>query len=64
MLEGFVKGTAAEKDIKILEELSSTMMLTSLCGLGQAAPKSVMDTLKYFRGAYEERIQKTEVVKK
>ncbi|OGO24040.1 MAG: hypothetical protein A2Z28_07575 [Chloroflexi bacterium RBG_16_51_9] len=64
MLEGFVKGTAAEKDIKILEELSSTMMLTSLCGLGQAAPNSVMDTLKYFREAYEERIQKTEVVKK
>ncbi len=64
ILEGFSKGRATEKDIKIMEELSSTMMLCSLCGLGQAAPNSVVDSLKYFRPAYEERIQKTEVVKK
>lgn len=63
ILEEFIKGTAAEKDIKILEELSSTMMLSSLCGLGQAAPNAVVDSLKYFRSAYEERIQETEVVK-
>ena len=64
LLEEFVKGTAAEKDIKILEELSSVMMLSSLCGLGQAAPNSVVDSLKYFRSAYDERIKKAEVVKK
>ena len=62
ILEEFIKGRAAERDIKILEELSSAMMLTSLCGLGQAAPNSVVDTLKYFRSAYEERIQKVKVV--
>ena len=63
ILEGFTKGEAREKDIKVLEELSSAMMLTSLCGLGQAAPNPVLDTLKYFRPDYEAQIKKLEVVK-
>jgi NADH:ubiquinone oxidoreductase subunit F (NADH-binding) len=46
-----------EKDIKLLEELSSAMMLSSLCGLGQAAPIPVVDGLQYFRGDYERRIK-------
>ncbi|MBI2850103.1 MAG: SLBB domain-containing protein [Chloroflexi bacterium] len=62
ILERFIKGTATPKDITTLEQLSSAMMLTSLCGLGQAAPNSVVDSLKYFRSAYEERMKKVEVV--
>ncbi len=53
----FLRGEGSEKDIKALEVLSDTMMLTSLCGLGQAAPFAVMDTLKYFRGDYERLIR-------
>jgi len=45
------------KDIRLLEDLSNAMMLSSLCGLGQAAPNPVLDSLQYFRGAYEARIQ-------
>jgi NADH:ubiquinone oxidoreductase subunit F (NADH-binding) len=55
-LERFGRGEGSEKDIKYLEALSNTMILSSLCGLGQAAPFAVMDTLKYFRGDYERRI--------
>jgi NADH:ubiquinone oxidoreductase subunit F (NADH-binding) len=62
IVEGFIHGTAAPKDIASMEQLSSAMMLSSLCGLGQAAPNCVVDTLKHFRGAYEERIKKAEVV--
>lgn len=54
-LERFRRGKGSKRDIKALEDLSSTMMLTSLCGLGQAAPFPVMDTLKYFRDDYEKR---------
>ena len=43
-------------DLKDLEDLSGTMMLTSLCGLGQAAPNAITDSLQYFKDAYEERI--------
>ena len=56
ILERFIKGQGTERDVTILEELSNTMMLSSLCGLGQAAPNPVMDSLQYFRSAFEERI--------
>jgi NADH:ubiquinone oxidoreductase subunit F (NADH-binding) len=55
-LERFGRGDGSEKDIKAMEVLADTMALTSLCGLGQAAPFAVLDTLKYFREEYEKRI--------
>jgi NADH-quinone oxidoreductase subunit F len=55
-LERFRRGEGSKRDIKALEDLSDTMMLTSLCGLGQAAPFPVLDTLKHFRDDYEKRI--------
>ena len=54
-LERFCRGKGSKKDIKALENLSNTMMLTSLCGLGQAAPFAIVDTLKYFRDDYEKQ---------
>jgi NADH:ubiquinone oxidoreductase subunit F (NADH-binding) len=53
ILRRFYKGEGAKKDFKVLNQLSDTMMLSSLCGLGQAAPFVVIDTLKYFRNDYE-----------
>ncbi|MFC2047688.1 NADH-ubiquinone oxidoreductase-F iron-sulfur binding region domain-containing protein, partial [Chloroflexota bacterium] len=50
-------GEGAGRDIKNLGDLSSVMMLASLCGLGQAAPNAVTDSLQYFRDAYESRIR-------
>ena len=58
ILGRFSQGEARENDIKLLEELSPAMMLTSMCGLGQAAPIPVIDSLHYFRDAYEKRIKK------
>jgi NADH-quinone oxidoreductase subunit F len=55
-LETLCRGSGSRKDIKALEDLSNTMMLTSLCGLGQAAPFAIVDTLEYFRDDYEKRI--------
>jgi len=56
ILERFYRGEGLEKDIRDLEDLSRVMMLSSLCGLGQAAPNAVTDSLQYFRDAYESRI--------
>jgi len=58
ILGRFSNGGGTEKDIIILQELSSVMMLSSLCGLGQAAPNPVMDSLQYFRSAYDSRMRK------
>ena len=59
ILERVSQGEGTEKDIRDLQELGSAMMLSSLCGLGQAAPNPVMDSLQYFRDAYDNRIRKS-----
>ena len=51
-----VHGEGVAEDVPALERLSRLMMQSSLCGLGQAAPIPVLDTLKYFRNDYENRI--------
>jgi len=56
IMERFSRGEGSVKDIRAMEDLAETMMLTSLCGLGQAAHFVVMDTLKYFRDDYNRRI--------
>ncbi len=61
ILERFSKGEGREKDIGLLEELANTMMLSSLCGLGQAAPIPVLDSLQYFRADYENQIKQKQV---
>lgn len=58
ILERFRRGKGLARDISLLQQLASTMMLSSLCGLGQAAPYPVIDSLQYFRSAYESRIKK------
>ncbi|MBI3040668.1 MAG: NADH-quinone oxidoreductase subunit F, partial [Chloroflexi bacterium] len=57
ILERFNQGEATERDIITLEQLSQAMILSSLCGLGQAAPNPVLDSLRYFRNDYQNRIK-------
>jgi NADH:ubiquinone oxidoreductase subunit F (NADH-binding) len=58
VLEKFHQGEGSRKEMQNLEDLSSAMMLSSLCGLGQAAPNAVLDSLQYFRDEYERRVAK------
>ncbi len=44
------------KGVIQLESLSKVMQETSLCGLGQYAPNTILSSLKYFRDEYEEHI--------
>ncbi len=59
ILERLTRGDGVEEDLEALEDLSRVMMDSSLCGLGQAAPIPVLDTLKYFRNDYENRIKQS-----
>jgi NADH:ubiquinone oxidoreductase subunit F (NADH-binding) len=59
ILGRLVKGEGAQGDIEALEQLSETMMMSSLCGLGQTAPIPVVETLKYFGDEYQNRIQQS-----
>ena len=52
-LARIASGKGVRRDLKALEDLSSAMMLTSSCGLGQAAPFPIVDSLRYFGEEYE-----------
>ncbi len=46
-------GAGLRKDLQLLEDVAGVMILTSACGLGQAAPFAVVDSLRHFRTEYE-----------
>lgn len=41
-----------DNDLELIERLGNTMIKTSFCGLGQAAPAPVLTTIKHFREEY------------
>jgi len=59
ILTRLTQAEGVEEDIGLLEDLSEVMMCSSLCGLGQAAPIPVLDSLKYFREDFENRIKQS-----
>jgi NADH:ubiquinone oxidoreductase subunit F (NADH-binding)/NADH:ubiquinone oxidoreductase subunit E len=48
ILDRATRGKAEIKEIDLIGELAETMQLTSICGLGQAAPLPITSALKYF----------------
>lgn len=57
IMERITKGQGKESDLELLEDLSNSIKVTSLCGLGQTAPNPVLSTLKYFREEFEAHIR-------
>lgn len=57
ILEKFTRSQGSARDIATMERLSQAMMLSALCGLGQAVPNPVLDSLQYFRDEYERRFR-------
>jgi NADH:ubiquinone oxidoreductase subunit F (NADH-binding)/NADH:ubiquinone oxidoreductase subunit E len=49
LLEGIHQGRGCMADLDLIEELADTMALTSICGLGQAAPNPILSVIKYFK---------------
>ncbi|MBM3224760.1 MAG: nitroreductase family protein [Candidatus Tectomicrobia bacterium] len=49
LLERMMQGHGSVDDLALIEELSATMALTSICGLGQAAPNPILSVIKYFK---------------
>ncbi len=49
ILERATHGQATTTEIDLIGELAETMQLTSICGLGQAAPLPVTSVLKHFK---------------
>jgi len=64
VLGKLARGEGSGGDIEVLEDLSKVMTDSSLCGLGQTACIPVMDSLKYFRSDYENRINQSMYLKR
>ncbi|NIA29719.1 MAG: NADH-quinone oxidoreductase subunit NuoF [Actinobacteria bacterium] len=52
LLSRLTSGRGEEKDIELVEVLSSTMMRGAFCGLGQAAPVPILGCLRYFKDVF------------
>jgi NADH:ubiquinone oxidoreductase subunit F (NADH-binding) len=57
ILGKFVRNDGSERDFRVLEELSRTMMLASSCGLGQAAPNPVLDGIQNFKSEFQKKMR-------
>ncbi|MDD3477251.1 MAG: NADH-ubiquinone oxidoreductase-F iron-sulfur binding region domain-containing protein [Candidatus Izemoplasmatales bacterium] len=56
LIRKFNKKEATTKDLDSLESLARVMHQTSLCGLGQTSPTSIIASLRFFRDEYIDRI--------
>ncbi len=57
MLIRWTEGRPAEGDLQLLDELSSAMKLTSICGLGQVVPVPIVSVLKHFPEIVNEHLE-------
>ena len=58
-----VHGEGRAEDLPALEDLSPAMMQASLCGLGQSVPIPVLDSLKYFKEEYRQRLTQSQFLR-
>jgi len=56
ILTRITRGQGRKEDLIILKRIGETIIKSSLCGLGQTAPKPALSTLKYFLKEYEDHI--------
>jgi NADH-quinone oxidoreductase subunit F len=57
LLGRIVRGHGTVADLHAIEDVCSTMTVSSLCGLGKSASNPVLSTLRYFRDEYEAHLQ-------
>ncbi len=56
ILYGITHGTATNSDLEALERLSETLVMTSICGLGQVVPNPILSAMKYFGEEVHEHV--------
>jgi NADH-quinone oxidoreductase subunit F len=56
LLRRFVDRVATQRDMDSLQSLASVIHDTTLCGLGQTSPTSILSTMEFFPEEYNRRI--------
>ncbi len=57
ILRRLCKGEGRTGDIEALEDIADTVLVASLCALGQSAPNPVLSSIKYFREEYVAHVE-------
>ena len=57
ILTDICEGRGVESDVSLLEDISRSVVASSLCALGKTAPNPVLTTLKYFANEYDAHIR-------
>jgi len=60
LLDKICNGEGTDRDLALLKELCDMVKHTSLCGLGQTAPNSVLSTLRFFSDEYDQLLNRGE----
>ncbi len=56
VVDKIASGKGSQHDLARIEQLGRLMRVASHCGLGESAPRPLLDTLRRFRPAYERRL--------
>jgi NADH:ubiquinone oxidoreductase subunit F (NADH-binding)/NADH:ubiquinone oxidoreductase subunit E len=59
-LERIAREGGASSDLETIDALAETMQLTSICGLGQAAPLPITSVVRHFRDEIERHVYRRE----
>ncbi len=57
ILQRLCQGEGRTGDVEALEDLADTVLVASLCALGQSAPNPVLSSIKYFRDEYVAHVE-------
>ncbi|HEV2057618.1 MAG TPA: NADH-ubiquinone oxidoreductase-F iron-sulfur binding region domain-containing protein, partial [Methylomirabilota bacterium] len=56
ILTDMARGRGRQEDLALIDELSDTLTLTSICGLGQVVPAPIRSVIRHFRDEIDEHI--------
>jgi len=57
MLTAWTQGKCGAGDLQLLDELSTAMKMTSICGLGQVVPVPIVSVMKHFPDVVREHVE-------
>jgi NADH:ubiquinone oxidoreductase subunit F (NADH-binding)/(2Fe-2S) ferredoxin len=57
LLSGWTRGVRGAEDLKLVDELSHALRLTSICGLGQVVPVPIASVMKHFGEEVETHVR-------
>jgi NADH:ubiquinone oxidoreductase subunit F (NADH-binding) len=49
LIAGLCQGTASDKELEAVPRVADTLLMTSICGLGQVVPSPILSLMEFFK---------------